>query len=74
MGKYLVGIDEGTTGCKTVIFDLEGKVLGYDYTEYPCYYPKPAWVEQVPEDITRHRPQGNHCHGSVITGLRLWPR
>ncbi len=52
MGKYLVGIDEGTTGCKTVIFDLEGKVLGYDYTEYPCYYPKPAWVEQVPEDIT----------------------
>jgi xylulokinase len=52
MGKYLVGIDEGTTGCKTCIFDLEGKLIGSDYREYPCYYPKPAWVEQIPEDIT----------------------
>jgi len=24
MDKYLVGIDAGTTGCKTVVFDLVG--------------------------------------------------
>lgn len=52
MASYLVGIDEGTTGCKTCVLDLEGTVVGTDYREYPCYYPKPGWVEQVPEDIT----------------------
>ncbi len=52
MGKYLVGIDEGTTGCKTCIFDFEGNLVGTDYREYPCYYPHPGWVEQKSEDIT----------------------
>ena len=52
MAKYLVGIDEGTTGCKTCVFDLEGNIIGQDYREYPCHYPKPGWVEQVPEEIT----------------------
>lgn len=53
MGKYLVGIDEGTTGCKTCIFDLEGNIVGQDYREYPCYYPKPGWVEQKADEITQ---------------------
>jgi xylulokinase len=52
MGKYLIGIDEGTTGCKTCIFDLNGTLVGSDYREYPCYYPKPGWVEQYAEEIT----------------------
>jgi xylulokinase len=52
MGKYLVGIDEGTTGCKTCVFDFDGNLIGSDYREYPCYYPKPGWVEQTAEDIT----------------------
>jgi len=45
-GKYLVGIDVGTTGTKTIIFNLEGQIVGSGYTEYTCYYPKPNWVEQ----------------------------
>lgn len=52
MGKYLVGLDEGTTGCKTCVFDFDGKLIGEDYREYKCYYPKPGWVEQKAEDIT----------------------
>jgi xylulokinase len=44
--KYIVGLDLGTTGAKTIIFDLEGKIVGSGYKEYPCYYPKPNWVEQ----------------------------
>ena len=44
--KYLVGIDEGTTGTKTVVFDLEGHMISSAYIEYPSYYPKPGYVEQ----------------------------
>jgi xylulokinase len=51
MGKYLLGIDEGTTGCRACIFDFEGNMIGSDYREYPCYYPKPGWVEQTDKDI-----------------------
>jgi len=51
MSKYLVGIDEGTSGCKTCVFDLEGNILGMSYREYPCIYPKPGYVEQKVEDV-----------------------
>jgi xylulokinase len=44
--KYLVGIDVGTTGTKTIIFNLQGEIVGRGYTEYGCIYPKPNWVEQ----------------------------
>ncbi len=44
--KYLIGIDVGTTGTKTIIFDLKGTIVGSGYKEYSCYYPKPNWVEQ----------------------------
>lgn len=52
MGKYLLGIDEGTTGCRACIFDFQGNLIGSDYREYPCYYPRPGWVEQTDKDIT----------------------
>jgi xylulokinase len=52
MARYLLGIDEGTTGCRACIFDFEGNLVSSDYREYPCYYPRPGWVEQLPEDIT----------------------
>ena len=51
MAKYLIGIDEGTTGCKTCVFDTAGNMIGTAYREYPCYYPHPGWVEQEAEDI-----------------------
>ena len=46
MKRYIIGIDEGTTGTKTVVFDLEGHVISSAYIEYPSYYPKPGYVEQ----------------------------
>lgn len=52
MAKYLLGLDEGTTGCKACVFDLEGNIMGEDYREYPCYYPNPGWVEQTGHEIT----------------------
>jgi xylulokinase len=32
-----------------MIFDLEGNLIGEDYREYICEYPKPGWVDQDAE-------------------------
>jgi xylulokinase len=41
----LLGIDIGTTGCKAVAFDEEGKILASAYREYPLHFPRPGWIE-----------------------------
>ena len=51
--KYLVGIDEGTTGCKTCVFDEKGNLISSAAREYPSYYPKPGYVEQDIHEIKR---------------------
>ena len=50
---YLAGIDVGTTGTKTIIFDPEGRTIGSSYREYGCAYPKPNWVEQDADMLVR---------------------
>lgn len=50
--KYIVGIDEGTTGCKTCVFDENGKLIASSSREYSSYYPKPGYVEQNINEIT----------------------
>ena len=45
MGKYVVGIDVGTTGSKAMVVDLSGKIIGSGYREYKLSEPKPSWVE-----------------------------
>ena len=50
--RYLMGIDEGTTGCKACLFDEYGKLVSTASREYVSYYPHPGWVEQDIEEIT----------------------
>ncbi len=50
-GKYIAGIDIGTTGSKAAIFDLDGNMLGSGYHEYSCSYPRPNWIEQDPDEL-----------------------
>jgi len=47
---YLLGIDIGTSGTKTLICDLKGVVLATATAEHPISSPKPNWSEQNPED------------------------
>lgn len=49
--KYLMGVDEGTTGCKTILFDENGRQIAATSREYPSYYPHPGWVEQDISEI-----------------------
>ncbi len=48
--KYLLGIDLGTSGTKTVLFDGMGKALASATREYPLHQPHNGWAEQAPQD------------------------
>lgn len=47
---YLLGIDIGTSGTKTVLFDELGNTIASALEEYPLYQPHIGWAEQDPED------------------------
>lgn len=48
--KYLLGVDLGTSGTKTVLFDELGQSIASKTIEYPLYQPKNGWAEQDPLD------------------------
>jgi xylulokinase len=48
--KYLLGIDIGTSACKTAIFNRQGEVIASSSEEYQVFYPKPGYAEQNPDD------------------------
>ena len=47
--SYLIGTDIGTLGTKSVLVDLEGRVLASAFVEYGVMTPRPGWAEQWPE-------------------------
>ena len=49
--KYFLGIDQGTTGTTSIIFDEKWNICGKGYFEHKQYYPQPGWVEHNPEEI-----------------------
>lgn len=50
MKQYLIGIDVGTSGTKSVLFDTEGHTVASAVAEYPLYQPENGWAEQNPAD------------------------
>lgn len=44
--NYVIGLDTGTTGVKAKIYDLQGRIVAEAYREYDCVYPRPGWVDQ----------------------------
>ena len=48
--NYLLGIDIGTSGTKTVLFDKNGHTVASYTEEYPMAQPQNGWAEQNPED------------------------
>lgn len=48
--QYLIGIDIGTSGTKTLLMDQQGAVIKTAIHEYPLHTPKPLWYEQDPMD------------------------
>lgn len=50
MKKYLLGIDVGTTGTKTMLFMQDGSCIAHAYQGYPTQTPHVGWSEQNPLD------------------------
>lgn len=47
---YVIGVDCGTSGTKTVLFDEKGTIIASKTIEYPMYQPKNGYAEQMPAD------------------------
>lgn len=51
--KYILAIDQGTTGSRAYIFDRLGRIVSNAYKEVAQIYPQAGWVEHNPDEIWR---------------------
>ena len=81
---YLIGLDLGTTGCKSMVFDTTGHILGEHYIEYEVTFLPDGGAEQDAElarlDADASRlvfrpgmfavllPEDAHCPGCQLSG------
>lgn len=49
--KYILAIDQGTTGTTVALVNHKGNVIAQANKEFSQIFPKPAWVEHNPEEI-----------------------
>jgi glycerol kinase len=49
--RFILALDQGTTGSRAMVVDPDGSVRGSGYVELPQYYPKPGWVEHDAGEI-----------------------
>ncbi len=49
--KYILAIDQGTTGSTVILFDRQGQPVAKGYQEFPQYFPQGGWVEHNPDEI-----------------------
>jgi glycerol kinase len=48
---YLLGIDQGTTSTRAVVYNADGRSVASAARELTQHYPRPGWVEHDPEEI-----------------------
>jgi glycerol kinase len=48
--RYIMSIDQGTTGTRVILFDHNGMVHSSAYREIRQIFPNPGWVEHDPEE------------------------
>lgn len=76
--KYVIGIDLGTSGTKTVLFDQLGNTIASHTVEYPMYQPQNGWAEQDPADwwnasveTLKHVVAESHVDKGDIVGIGI---
>ena len=49
--KYIMSIDQGTTGSTVILLDQAGSLVSKATVDYQQHYPQAGWVEHNPDDI-----------------------
>ncbi|GAI72575.1 unnamed protein product, partial [marine sediment metagenome] len=49
--KYILAVDQGTSGSKAVVVNIEGDIVASKSKEHKQYYPAPGWIEHDPMKI-----------------------
>lgn len=49
--KYIMALDQGTTSCRTILFNHDSEIVATAQNEFTQYFPKPGWVEHNPNEI-----------------------
>lgn len=83
MKEYLLGIDIGTSSCKTIVIDTEGRVIDSARYGYEIACPQYGWAEQNPEDwyqafrqglaeiVNKHPDIAKHISAVGVTGQMI---
>jgi glycerol kinase len=66
--KYILAIDQGTTGSRAALYDKLGRKIASSYEEFPQVFPRPGWVEHDPRDLW------NRVNNSIQKVLKKMPR
>lgn len=53
MARYILAIDQGTSGSKSIVFDTMGRIVAKATMDLKSSFPKVGYVEQDPEEIYR---------------------
>src|SRR5229473_5014943 len=65
----VLAIDAGTTGVTALVVGADGTVAARGYQEFRQYYPRPGWVEHLPEDIWQATLARSEEHTSELQSL-----
>ncbi|MDR1894470.1 MAG: glycerol kinase GlpK [Spirochaetales bacterium] len=65
--RFILGIDQGSTGSKILLVDDQGEVVKSAYRPVASYYPQEGWLEHDPEELWRSVEEGLE---EVVQGLR----
>jgi len=71
--KYVMAIDQGTTGTRVMLFTHDGLPVkdGWAYHEHRQIYPRPGWVKHDPLEIWEKVKQ---CIKEVLEQSKIDPR
>jgi glycerol kinase len=71
MGRFVLAIDEGTTGVTALLLGPDRRIVGRAYSEIAQSYPRPGWVEQDPLEILN---AVKRVGRAALRNARLTPR
>lgn len=57
MSRYVLAVDQSTSGTKALLFDAQGSVLHQVARPHQQHYPQPGWVEHDAEEIYQNTRQ-----------------